>query len=144
MQPRFSRLGVGPAAGLPRSSGRDVAVERPQLAHRDVYAQRKRHGGFPLVAVDRTWRGPALAASGFGYSGRMCRVFRGATRRGRVVAAAAAAAAGARVFVEGFAAPRSERRPRVGGSCRTRSRDVRSRRPGPVVDPLRLRFYLLD
>ena len=143
MEPRFRRLGVGSALGLPRSGGRDVAVERPQLAHRDVYAQRKRHGGLQLVAVDRPWRGPALAASGFGYSGRMCRVFRGATRRGRV-AAAAAAAAGARVFIEVFAAPRSERRPRVGGSYRTRSRDVRSRRPGPVVDPLRLRFYLLD
>jgi hypothetical protein len=143
VQPRLSWLGVGPAAGLPRSSRSDVPVERPQLADRHVYTQRKRHGGFPLVAVDRTWRGPALAASRFGYSGRMCRVFRGATRRGRV--AAAAATAGARVFVEGFAAPRSERRPRVGGSCRTRSRDVRvCGRPGPVVDPLRLRFYLLD
>jgi hypothetical protein len=95
VEPRFRRLGVGSALGLPRSGGRDVAVERPQLAHRDVYAQRKRHGGLQLVAVDRPWRGPALAASGFGYSGRMCRVFRGATRRGRV-AAAAAAAAGAR------------------------------------------------
>ena len=89
MEPRFRRLGVGSALGLPRSGGRDVAVERPQLAHRDVYAQRKRHGGLQLVAVDRPWRGPALAASGFGYSGRMCRVFRGATRRGRVAAAAA-------------------------------------------------------
>ena len=63
VEPGFGGFGVAPAAGLPGPGRRDVAVERPQLSHGDVNAERERHGGFHLVTVDRAGRGPALAAA---------------------------------------------------------------------------------